>query len=112
MNCPGNIQLFRQGLRSYRKLPLRLAQFGKVHRYETSGALHGLMRVRGFTQDDAHIFCTEDQLETESLAINDLMLSYYKNSGFAQIVVKVATSPEKRLVSDCNRHHAHARRQR
>jgi threonyl-tRNA synthetase len=77
MNCPGHVQIFKHGLKSYRELPIRLAEFGNVHRYEPSGALHGLMRVRGFTQDDAHVFCTEEQLEAECLKINDLMMSVY-----------------------------------
>jgi threonyl-tRNA synthetase len=100
MNCPGHVQIFKHGLRSYRELPLRLAEFGNVHRYEPSGALHGLMRVRGFTQDDAHIFCTEDQMAEECLKINDLILSTYKDFGFEQIVVKLSTRPEKRVGSD------------
>ena len=97
MNCPGHVQLFKHGLRSYRELPMRLAEFGNVHRYEPSGALHGLMRVRGFTQDDAHIFCTPEQMEDECLKINDLILSTYKDFGFEQIVVKLSTRPEKRV---------------
>ena len=100
MNCPGHVQIFKHGLRSYRELPLRLAEFGNVHRYEPSGALHGLMRVRGFTQDDAHIFCTEEQMAAECLAINDLILSTYKDFGFDNIVVKLSTRPEKRVGSD------------
>ena len=100
MNCPGHVQIFKHGLRSYRELPLRLAEFGNVHRYEPSGALHGLMRVRGFTQDDAHIFCTEDQMADECLKINDLILSTYKDFGFEEIVVKLSTRPEKRVGSD------------
>ncbi len=100
MNCPGHVQIFKHGLRSYRELPLRLAEFGNVHRYEPSGALHGLMRVRGFTQDDAHIFCTGDQMAEECLKINDLILSTYKDFGFEQIVVKLSTRPEKRVGSD------------
>jgi threonyl-tRNA synthetase len=100
MNCPGHVQIFKHGLRSYRELPMRLAEFGAVHRYEPSGALHGLMRVRGFTQDDAHIFCTEAQLRDECLKINDLILSTYKDFGFEQIVVKLSTRPEKRVGSD------------
>ena len=100
MNCPGHVQIFKHGLRSYRELPLRLAEFGNVHRYEPSGALHGLMRVRGFTQDDAHIFCTEDQMQDECLKINDLILSTYKDFGFEEIVVKLSTRPEKRVGSD------------
>jgi threonyl-tRNA synthetase len=100
MNCPGHVQIFKHGLRSYRELPLRLAEFGAVHRYEPSGALHGLMRVRGFTQDDAHIFCTEEQMADECLKINDLILSTYKDFGFEEIVVKLSTRPEKRVGSD------------
>ncbi|MFT3986405.1 threonine--tRNA ligase [Aestuariivirga sp.] len=100
MNCPGHVQIFKHGLRSYRELPLRLAEFGSVHRYEPSGALHGLMRVRGFTQDDAHIFCTEEQMAEECLKINDLILSTYKDFGFEEIVVKLSTRPEKRVGSD------------
>lgn len=100
MNCPGHVQIFKHGLKSYRDLPLRLAEFGTVHRYEPSGALHGLMRVRGFTQDDAHIFCTDEQMASECLAINDLILSTYKDFGFDKIVVKLSTRPEKRVGSD------------
>ncbi|MGO4389197.1 threonine--tRNA ligase [Microvirga sp. 2YAF29] len=100
MNCPGHVQIFKHGLKSYRDLPLRLAEFGNVHRYEPSGALHGLMRVRGFTQDDAHIFCTEDQLAEECLKINDLILSTYADFGFGDIVVKLSTRPEKRVGTD------------
>jgi threonyl-tRNA synthetase len=100
MNCPGHVQIFKHGLRSYRELPMRLAEFGNVHRYEPSGALHGLMRVRGFTQDDAHIFCTEAQMEDECLKINDLILSTYKDFGFEEFIVKLSTRPEKRVGSD------------
>ena len=100
MNCPGHVQIFKHGLRSYRELPMRLAEFGNVHRYEPSGALHGLMRVRGFTQDDAHIFCTEAQMADECLKINDLILSTYRDFGFEEIVVKLSTRPEKRVGSD------------
>jgi len=100
MNCPGHVQIFKHGLKSYRDLPLRLAEFGVVHRYEPSGALHGLMRVRGFTQDDAHVFCTEEQMADECLKINDLILSVYKDFGFDEIVVKLSTRPEKRVGSD------------
>jgi threonyl-tRNA synthetase len=106
MNCPGHVQIYKHGLKSYRDLPVRLAEFGAVHRYEPSGALHGLMRVRGFTQDDAHIFCTEDQLEAECLAINDLMLSVYRDFGFEEVVVKLATRPEKRVGTDAMWDHA------
>ena len=102
MNCPGHVQLFKHGLRSYRELPMRLAEFGLVHRYEPSGALHGLMRVRGFTQDDAHIFCTPEQMMDECLKINDLILSTYKDFGFEQIVVKLSTRPEKRVGTDAD----------
>jgi threonyl-tRNA synthetase len=102
MNCPGHVQLFKHGLRSYRELPMRLAEFGLVHRYEPSGALHGLMRVRGFTQDDAHIFCTPEQMKDECLKINDLILSTYKDFGFEQIVVKLSTRPEKRVGTDAD----------
>jgi threonyl-tRNA synthetase len=102
MNCPGHVQLFKHGLRSYRELPMRLAEFGNVHRYEPSGALHGLMRVRGFTQDDAHIFCTPEQMEDECLKINDLILSTYKDFGFDEIVVKLSTRPEKRVGTDAD----------
>ncbi len=100
MNCPGHVQIFKNGLRSYRELPVRMAEFGNVHRYEPSGALHGLMRVRGFTQDDAHVFCTPEQLETECLRINDLILTTYSDFGFGDIVVKLSTRPEKRVGSE------------
>ncbi|MGI6853013.1 threonine--tRNA ligase [Mesorhizobium sp. 1B3] len=100
MNCPGHVQIFKHGLKSYRDLPIKLAEFGAVHRYEPSGALHGLMRVRGFTQDDAHIFCTEEQLAEECLKINDLILSTYADFGFDQIEVKLSTRPDKRVGSD------------
>lgn len=106
MNCPGHVQIFKHGLKSYRDLPIRYAEFGNVHRYEPSGALHGLMRVRGFTQDDAHVFCTEDQLESECLRINDLILSTYADFGFDEITVKLSTRPEKRVGSDANWDHA------
>ncbi len=106
MNCPGHVQIFKHGLKSYRDLPLRMAEFGVVHRYEPSGAMHGLMRVRGFTQDDAHIFCTEDQLADECLKINDLILSTYADFGFGEIVVKLSTRPEKRVGSDALWDHA------
>jgi threonyl-tRNA synthetase len=108
MNCPGHIQIFKHGLKSYRDLPLRMAEFGAVHRYEPSGALHGLMRVRGFTQDDAHIFCTEAQMADECLKINDLILSTYADFGFTEIVVKLSTRPEKRVGSDAAWDHAEA----
>ncbi|MGV1830586.1 threonine--tRNA ligase [Agrobacterium vitis] len=100
MNCPGHVQIFKHGLKSYRELPVRLAEFGLVHRYEPSGALHGLMRVRGFTQDDAHVFCTEEQMAAECLRINDLILSVYEDFGFKEVVVKLSTRPEKRVGSD------------
>ncbi len=108
MNCPGHIQIFKNGLRSYRELPLRLAEFGVVHRYEPSGALHGVMRVRAFTQDDAHIFCTEDQMASECHKINELILSVYKDFGFDKIVVKLSTRPEKRVGTDEMWDHAEA----
>ncbi len=106
MNCPGHVQIFKHGLKSYRDLPIRYAEFGCVHRYEASGALHGLMRVRGFTQDDAHVFCTEDQLEEEILKINDLMMSVYQDFGFEEVVVKLATRPAKRVGTDAMWDHA------
>ncbi|MDX5594605.1 threonine--tRNA ligase [Pseudovibrio sp. SPO723] len=108
MNCPGHVQIFKHGLKSYRDLPLRMAEFGAVSRYEPSGALHGLMRVRAFTQDDAHVFCTEDQLAAECHKINDLILSVYKDFGFEEIVVKLSTRPEKRVGSDEVWDHAEA----
>jgi threonyl-tRNA synthetase len=109
MNCPGHVQIFKHGLKSYRDLPIRLAEFGNVHRYEPSGALHGLMRVRGFTQDDAHIFCTEEQLAAECLKINDLILSVYEDFGFTDdLVIKLSTRPEKRVGSDAVWDHAEA----
>jgi threonyl-tRNA synthetase len=100
MNCPGHVQIFKHGLKSYRDLPMKLAEFGVVHRYEPSGALHGLMRVRGFTQDDAHVFCTDAQLEAECIRINDLILTTYADFGFDEIVVKLSTRPEKRVGAD------------
>ncbi|MEP2979265.1 MAG: threonine--tRNA ligase [Lentilitoribacter sp.] len=100
MNCPGHVQIFKHGLKSYRELPIKMAEFGNVHRYEPSGALHGLMRVRGFTQDDAHVFCTEEQMTAECLRINDLILSTYADFGFEEITVKLSTRPEKRVGSD------------
>jgi threonyl-tRNA synthetase len=108
MNCPGHIQIFKNGLRSYRELPLRLAEFGVVHRYEPSGALHGVMRVRAFTQDDAHIFCTEEQLAAECHKINELILSVYGDFGFDKIVVKLSTRPDKRVGGDALWDHAEA----
>jgi len=106
MNCPGHVQIFKNGLRSYRELPLRLAEFGAVNRYEPSGALHGLMRVRSFTQDDAHIFCTEEQLAAECHKINELILSVYSHFGFDKIVVKLSTRPDKRVGTDAMWDHA------
>jgi threonyl-tRNA synthetase len=101
MNCPGHIQIFKHGLRSYRELPIRMAEFGVVHRYEPSGALHGLLRVRAFTQDDAHVFCTQEQMAEECLKINDLILSTYSDFGFdGTLTVKLSTRPEKRVGSD------------
>ncbi|MEC5386548.1 threonine--tRNA ligase [Uliginosibacterium sp. H3] len=100
MNCPGHVQIFNHGLRSYRDLPLRLAEFGSCHRNEPSGALHGLMRVRGFVQDDAHIFCTEDQIESEAIVFDQLLMSVYKDFGFHDVAVKLALRPEKRAGSD------------
>ncbi|WP_322517619.1 threonine--tRNA ligase [Rhodopseudomonas palustris] len=101
MNCPGHVQIFKHGLKSYRDLPLRMAEFGIVHRYEPSGAMHGLMRVRGFTQDDAHVFCTEAQLADECMKINDLILSTYSDFGFdGELTVKLSTRPDKRVGTD------------
>lgn len=100
MNCPGHVQIFKNGLKSYRDLPMKIAEFGIVHRYEPSGALHGVMRVRAFTQDDAHIFCTEDQIMAEAMQVNDLIMSIYKDFGFEDVVVKLSTRPEKRVGSD------------
>ncbi len=100
MNCPGHVLVFRQGIKSYRDLPLRFSEFGSCHRNEPSGALHGLMRVRAFTQDDAHIFCTEDQIVDETKTFCDLLLSVYKDLGFEEVVVKLADRPEKRAGSD------------
>ena len=100
MNCPGHVQIFKKGLRSYRELPLRIAEFGKVHRYEPSGALHGLMRVRAFTQDDAHIFCTEDQITAETGAVCSLLLNIYRDMGFEDIIIKFADRPERRVGAD------------
>ena len=100
MNCPGHVQIYKHGLKSYRDLPLKIAEFGKVHRYEPSGALHGMLRVRHFTQDDAHIFITENQIMEECLKINDLLLAIYKDFGFEDIVIKLSTRPEKRVGAD------------
>jgi len=100
MNCPGHVQIFKHGLRSYRELPVRLAEFGKVHRYEPSGALHGLMRVRAFTQDDGHCFITEDQITSESVAITRLILDIYRDFGFEEVSIKYADRPAKRVGDD------------
>ena len=100
MNCPGHIQIFRQGIKSYRDLPLRMAEFGACHRNEPSGALHGLMRVRAFTQDDAHVFCTEDQVDSETRAFCELLLSVYRDFGFEEVRVKFSDRPAKRAGSD------------
>jgi threonyl-tRNA synthetase len=100
MNCPGHVAIFKHGLKSYRDLPVKMAEFGSCNRYEPSGALHGLMRVRGFTQDDAHVFCTDEQMAAECLRINDLILSTYADFGFEEITVKLSTRPEKRVGSD------------
>src|SRR5438128_1236583 len=100
MNCPGHIQIFKNGLKSYRDLPFKLAEFGKVHRFEPSGALHGLMRVRAFTQDDAHVFITEGQIAAEALAMNDLILSIYQDFGFPDVTIKFSDRPDKRIGED------------
>jgi len=100
MNCPGHIQVFNQGLKSYRDLPLRITEFGKVHRYEPSGALHGLLRVRAFTQDDAHIFCSEDQITSECLNVTNLILDIYKDLGFENVILKYADRPDIRVGDD------------
>ena len=100
MNCPGHIQVFNQGLKSYRDLPLRITEFGKVHRYEPSGALHGLLRVRAFTQDDAHIFCSEEQITSECLEVTNLILDIYKDLGFENVILKYADRPEVRVGED------------
>jgi threonyl-tRNA synthetase len=100
MNCPGHIQIFNQGLRSYRDLPLRMAEFGSCHRNEASGTLHGLMRLRNFVQDDAHIFCTEAQIQSEVSAFIDLLFKVYEDFGFQEVIVKLSTRPEKRVGSD------------
>jgi threonyl-tRNA synthetase len=100
MNCPGHVQIFKNGLKSYRDLPLKIAEFGKVHRFEPSGALHGLMRVRAFTQDDAHVFITEHQIADEVLAMNDLILSIYQDFGFDDVVIKFSDRPDKRIGDD------------
>jgi threonyl-tRNA synthetase len=100
MNCPGHVQIFKHGLRSYRDLPVRIAEFGKVHRYEPSGALHGLMRVRAFTQDDGHVFIAEEQITEESVHAIHLLMSIYRDFGFDDVRVKFADRPPKRVGSD------------
>jgi len=100
MNCPGHVQIFKNGLKSYRDLPLKLAEFGKVHRFEPSGALHGLMRVRAFTQDDAHVFITESQIAEEALKMNDMILSIYEDFGFSDVVIKFSDRPDQRIGDD------------
>ena len=100
MNCPGHVQVFKQGITSYRDLPYRLAEFGKCHRYEPSGALHGMMRVRAFTQDDAHIFCTPEQITAEVVAVCDLILGIYRDFGFEDVQIKYADRPEVRVGED------------
>jgi threonyl-tRNA synthetase len=100
MNCPGHVQIFKNGLKSYRDLPLKIAEFGKVHRFEPSGALHGLMRVRAFTQDDAHIFVTEQQIAEETLKVNNMILSIYEDFGFPDVRIKFSDRPEKRIGDD------------
>lgn len=100
MNCPGGVLIFKQGIRSYRDLPIRMAEFGKVNRYEASGALHGLLRVREFTQDDAHIFCTKEQMEEECVKVIKLIMEIYKEFGFSNVRIKLSTRPEKRIGSD------------
>jgi threonyl-tRNA synthetase len=100
MNCPGHVQVFKQGITSYRDLPYRLAEFGKVHRYEPSGALHGMLRVRAFTQDDAHIFCTPEQITDETIAVCNLILGIYSDFGFEDVLIKFADRPEVRVGDD------------
>ncbi len=100
MNCPGHVQIFKHGLKSYKELPIKIAEFGKVHRYEPSGALHGMLRVRHFTQDDAHIFCTHEQITEECVKVNNLILSIYRDFGFEDVVIKFSDRPEKRVGSD------------
>ena len=100
MNCPCHIQVFNQGLKSYRDLPMRLAEFGSCHRYEPSGSMHGLMRVRAFVQDDGHIFCTEDQIQSEVAKFMDLLFAVYKDFGFDEVILRLSTRPEKRVGSD------------
>ncbi|HPT57124.1 MAG TPA: threonine--tRNA ligase, partial [Casimicrobium sp.] len=100
MNCPGHIQIYNAGLHSYKELPLRYGEFGSCHRNESSGSLHGIMRVRGFVQDDGHIFCTEDQIQSECVAFNELLKKVYADFGFTDIIYKISTRPEKRVGSD------------
>ena len=100
MNCPGHVQIFKYGLKSYKELPIKIAEFGKVHRYEPSGALHGMLRVRHFTQDDAHIFCTHEQITEECVKVNDLILSIYRDFGFEDVVIKYSDRPENRVGTD------------
>ena len=100
MNCPGSVSMYAQGLKSYRDLPIRMAEFGKVHRYEPSGALHGLMRVRHFTQDDAHIYCTEDQMAQECIEVVAFVLDIYKDFGFENVKIKLSTRPDNRIGTD------------
>tara|TARA_B100001989_G_scaffold176514_1_gene127672 strand:- start:11 stop:1957 length:1947 start_codon:yes stop_codon:yes gene_type:complete len=102
MNCPNHVQIYNQGIKSYRDLPFRLSEFGKCHRYEASGTMHGLMRVRGFAQDDGHIFCTEDQIESETRDFIDLLSQMYKDLGFTEFKIKLSTRPEKRIGSDAS----------
>lgn len=100
MDCPGHMLIYGQGTKSYRDLPLKIAEFGEVYRYEPSGALQGLLRVRSFTQDDLHIYCTPDQLTEECLKVNDLVLSIYRNFGFDDVRIKLSTRPENRIGDD------------
>jgi threonyl-tRNA synthetase len=100
MNCPCHVQIYNAALHSYRELPLRMAEFGSCHRNEPSGALHGIMRVRGFVQDDAHIFCTEEQIQPEVTAFIDLLYSVYQDFGFDEVIIKLSTRPEERVGSD------------
>ena len=100
MNCPGHVQIYNQSLKSYRDLPIRFAEFGSCHRYEPSGTMHGLMRVRGFTQDDGHIFCTEDQIQEETASFISLLYDVYEDFGFEKIDIKLSTRPEVRVGSD------------
>ena len=102
MNCPNHVQIYNQGIKSYRDLPFRLSEFGKCHRYEPSGTMHGLMRVRGFAQDDGHIFCTEDQIESETKGFIDLLSAMYKDLGFTEFKIKLSTRPEQRIGSDAS----------